>query len=123
MPQSSTVCSIWHCSRNDVNCALSCLSSSIRVSTCAMCSSISVLIAPQPSAGSADFVVRHVERAAVADETQTFDVARRVAAVIRFGAVRFGQQALFLVEADGFGGAVGNLREFADFHGASGLRP
>ena len=57
MPQSSTACSPWHCSRNVVNCTFSCFNSSMRVSTCAMCSSIRSLIPPQPSAGTELFDV------------------------------------------------------------------
>lgn len=65
----------------------------------------------------ADFVVSHVERAAIANEAQALDMLCRVTAVIGFGALRLGQQALFFVETDGFRRAMGNFRQFADFHG------
>src|SRR5699024_927857 len=64
----------------------------------------------------ADFVVRHVEIAAVADKAQSLQVPVVVLAVVALGASGFGQQALFLVKPYGFGAAMGTTCQFAYSH-------
>lgn len=65
----------------------------------------------------ADLLQIHVQRPAVADQAQALDLGGAVAAVIGRRARRGRQQALALVEADGLGGGLGGLGQFADLHG------
>ena len=63
-----------------------------------------------------DFIQRHVQTSAMADEAQALRVRGFVDAVVAFGARRFGQQALALVVANGVDGYAGGAGEGSDFH-------
>ena len=65
---------------------------------------------------AADLLQGHVQAAAIADKDQPLGVRLGVHAVIGLGARRRRQQAFLLVIADGFDGAVGQFRQFADLH-------
>ena len=63
-----------------------------------------------------DFLVRHIQGAAIANEAKPFQVFASVVPVVPMGAVRFRKQARLLVKPNGFRGAIGRNRQFADFH-------
>lgn len=63
---------------------------------------------------AADFVERHVERAAMANEAQSFDVLVAINAVIPGAAGGCRKQPLAFVVADCFYRGLGTLRQFAD---------
>jgi hypothetical protein len=63
-----------------------------------------------------NFVVRHVQCAAVPNETQAVGVALVIAPVVRFRPVRLRKQPFLFIESDCVGRAVGQSREFTDFH-------
>ncbi|MOA48111.1 hypothetical protein D3C78_1708070 [compost metagenome] len=67
----------------------------------------------------ADFVLRHVQRTAVADQAQPFQMGLPVAAVVVQAPVRGGQQPFFLVVPDGFDGGARRRGQFANTHRAS----
>src|ERR1700692_4121958 len=64
----------------------------------------------------ADFVVRHIQRAAIADKSQAFRVRFRVVPVIRVCPAGLRQQPFLLVKADGFSRALSHFRQFTDSH-------
>ncbi|MCY1313066.1 hypothetical protein D9M70_635550 [compost metagenome] len=65
---------------------------------------------------AANLLQRHVEGAAVADESQALGMGLGVDAVVAVTAGRLRQQVFALVVADGFHGAVGEFRQFSDLH-------
>lgn len=67
----------------------------------------------------ADLVLRHVQRAAVADQPQALQVGLAVAAVVVQAPFRGGQQPFLLVIPDGFDRGAGRRGQFADTHHAS----
>jgi hypothetical protein len=71
----------------------------------------------------ADLIKRHVERAAVPDESKSLQVLSTVDAVVSVTARGLAQQALALIEADGFRLRLGYFREFADLHGKASPAP
>src|SRR5690606_34865697 len=66
----------------------------------------------------ADFLVGHIERAAVADQAQPLLMGLAVAAIVVDAALRLGQQALLLVIAHRFHRGARGLGQFAYLHGA-----
>lgn len=81
--------------------------------------SVGMIVAVQQRA---DLVERHVQRPAVADEGQPFDVSLAVEAIVGLAAGGFGQQPLALVVADGDDAAVGAPRQLADLHEQAPIR-
>lgn len=63
-----------------------------------------------------DFLLGHVQRAAVTDERQALDMRQGVLPIVAFATRGLGQQAFALVVADGLHQATGSLRQLTDLH-------
>ena len=64
-----------------------------------------------------DLCQRHVQRPAMADEGQAFQMTLLVVAVAVVASCRLGQQPLLLVVANGFDVHAGGAGQFLDLHG------
>lgn len=67
----------------------------------------------------ADFLLGHIQRAAVADKRQALDMHLGVLPVVTFRARWFGQQAFAFVVTDGLHRAIGQACQLTNFHPAS----
>ncbi|EVT82981.1 hypothetical protein Z046_31245 [Pseudomonas aeruginosa VRFPA09] len=63
-----------------------------------------------------DFLLGHVQRAAVTDERQALDMRQGVLPIVAFATRGLGQQAFALVVTDGLHRATGSLRQLTDLH-------